>query len=123
MILNRAGAQPTILDKAVDTDKLNAAITNLARSGNDIGYLASPVTGSAWNLGRFEQLFLASRAQGRKTPADWAKSVFDILAAQGQQIIKEGVMLTSPEDNLAELTQQAQAFEKRLPVLKGLGII
>jgi hypothetical protein len=43
---------------------------------------------------------------------------------QGQRIIKEGKTLESDEDNLAEITAQARAFEaKRLPLLRRLGVV
>ncbi len=103
-------------------EKLNTALAQRSRSRPEISYLASPVTGGGFAVNRFEQLFLAMRAQGRKTPADWAKGVHEILVAQGQQLIKEGRALATPEENLAELVERATAFEQRLPVLRALGI-
>jgi hypothetical protein len=94
-----------------------------ARSSNDISYLASPVTGGGITIGRFQQLFLLALSQGKKQPADWAQFVWQILNSQGQRIVKEGTPLEAEDDNLAELTSQAQAFaEKQLPILKALGI-
>lgn len=105
------------------TDKLNARLTALARSSNDVGYLASPVTAGGVAASRFQQMFLLALGQGRKQPAEWAQFAWQILAAQGQNLIKEGKALTTPEENLAELTAQAKAFsEKQLPVLKALQI-
>jgi hypothetical protein len=44
-----------------------------------------------------------------------------LIAPQGRQLIKDGKQFETPEDNLAELTRQAQEFaEKRLPILKAL---
>ena len=55
--------------------------------------------------------------------AEWAQHVWQILAAQGQKIVKDGKTLESAEDNLAELTTQAQTFaQKQLPILKALQI-
>lgn len=106
------------------TDKLNACICQKARGGNDIGYLASPVTGGGVPVNRFQQLFLLSIAQGKRQPAEWAQAVWQTLAAQGQKLIKEGQPLDTAEENLAELTAQAQAFaEKQLPILKALQVI
>jgi len=46
-----------------------------------------------------------------------------ILAGQGQKLVKEGKTLETPEENLAELTTQANAFaEKQMPILKALQI-
>lgn len=62
--------------------------------------------------------------QGKKTPEDWAAVVSQILAAQGQKIVKEGNALETPEEQLAELTTQATDFAtKQLPILKALQII
>ena len=102
---------------------LNQHLMDLARSQNDITTLASPITGGGITLGRFEQLFLLAYSQGHKTPKDWAQQAWQTLASQGQALIKDGQALQTPEDNLAELTQQAEAFKPHLPRLKALGVI
>lgn len=105
------------------TDKLNAHLMLKARSSNEIAYLASPVTGGGVFVGRFQQLFVFALQQGKKTPEDWAAYVLQILAAQGQKIVKEGKPLGTPEEQLAELTNQANEFAvKQLPILKALQI-
>jgi SAM-dependent methyltransferase len=102
---------------------LNRHLCERAQYGNDIETLASPVTGGGVAVNRFQQLFLRAREQGKKQPAEWAQGVWQVLAAHGQSLVKEGKTLTTPEDNLAELTAQAQEFaEKRLPILKALQI-
>lgn len=94
-----------------------------ARSSGEINFLASPVIGAGVPVPRFHQLFLLARGKGQKTPEDWAQFVWSLLSAQGHRLIKEGKTLDSAEDNIAELTRQAVEFaDKRLPVLKGLGI-
>ncbi|WP_333873182.1 class I SAM-dependent methyltransferase [Methylobacter sp.] len=119
-----AAQDETVISKAKkQTDKLNIYLIDKARGSSDIGFLASPVTGGGVAVGRFQQLFLLAIRQGRKQPIEWAQLVWQILASQGQKIIKEGKALESPEDNLAELTEQAQIFaEKQLPILKALQI-
>lgn len=105
------------------TEKLNRHLCMIARSNNDVCYLASPVTGGAVVVKRFPQLFLLARENGRKTPKDWADYVSQLLIAQSQRITREGVALEAPEDQLEELTTLAQEFaEKQLPRLKALGI-
>lgn len=107
----------------VQTEKLNAYLCNKARGSNDIGYLASPVTGGGFAVNRFQQLFLLSLAQGKKHPAEWSKFVWQIIASQGQKLIKEGRTLETAEENLAELTDQATSFaQKQLPILQALQI-
>jgi SAM-dependent methyltransferase len=104
-------------------DKLNAHLMHKARSSDDIAYLASPVTGGGINVDRFSQLFLLARLQGSKQPTDWAQFVWNLLASQGQRILKEGKQLDAPEANLAELNALATVFaNKNLPILKALMI-
>jgi SAM-dependent methyltransferase len=105
------------------TDKLNAHLYQKARGSNDVGFLASPVTGGGVAVNRFQQLFLLSLAQGKKQPSEWAHATWQILAAQGQKLLKEGKTLETEQENLAELTAQAQTFaDKQLPILKALQI-
>ncbi len=129
MVLSGAGHLAAVQDEAViakakkHTDKLNAHLIQKARSSGDITFLASPVTGGGVTVGRFQQLFLLAIARGKKQPAEWAQLVWQILVNQGQKIVKEGKMLESPEENIAELTAQAQSFaDKQLPILKALQI-
>ena len=68
----------------------------------------------------FRLIFITNR----KAPADLARFVWDILAAQGQKIVKDGKTLDTAEDNIAELTIQAQTFaDKQLPILKALQVV
>jgi hypothetical protein len=61
---------------------------------------------------------------GKKQPAEWAKAVWQVLQTQGQKLVKEGKTLETDEQNLTELTGQAEGFaEKLLPVLRALGVI
>jgi SAM-dependent methyltransferase len=114
----------TIKAAQKQTQKLNQALILKSRATNDLNYLASPVTGGGITVGRFQQLFLMAIFQGRKQPAEWAALVWEVLAAQGQAIIKDGKTLVSPEENMQELTEQATIFqEKQLPILKALVII
>lgn len=129
MVLVGGGHLAAVQDEGITakakkhTEKLNAYLCGKARGSNDISYLASPVTGGGITVGRFQQLFLLALGQGKKQPAEWAKAAWQILAAQNQKLVKEGKTLESAEENLAELTAQAQTFaEKQLPVLKVLGI-
>ncbi len=105
------------------TDRLNSYIIAKARGAADLTHLASPVTGGGIAVGRFQQLFLLARSQGNKQPADWAGFVWNILAMQGQRLVKDGKPIDSADDNIAELTTQANSFaEGILPILKALRI-
>ncbi|WP_372826918.1 methyltransferase regulatory domain-containing protein [Polaromonas sp.] len=129
LVLTGAGHVAAVQEDALmarakkHTDKLNAHLMAKARGSADIAYLASPVTGGGVTVGRFPQLFLLALGLGKKQPADWAQTVWQILSAQGQRIVMEGKTLESADDNLAELNRQATEFhERHLPILKSLGI-
>ena len=129
MILIGAGHLSAVQDDALiakarkRTDRLNAYLALKARSSGDITFLASPVTGGGVPVARFQQLFLLAIAQGKKQPRDWPQAVWQILEAQGQKIVKEGHTLETAEENLAEITAQAETFAlKQLPIMKALQI-
>jgi len=129
MVLTGAGHLALLQDEAVigkakkQTDKFNAYLCQKARGSNDISYLVSPVTGGGIAVNRFQQLFLVSIAQDKTQPAEWAQYVWQILVGQGQKLLKEGKALDTAEENLSELTTQAQTFAlKQLPILKALQI-
>ena len=129
LVLSGAGfvsavQEDQVIQKAKkQTDRLNAHLSQKARSSNDISHLVSPVTGGGILTPRFHQLFLLARQQGKQTPEQWAKFTWDILSAQGQRLIKDGKTLETPEENLTELTAQAKEFaDNRLAILQALQI-
>lgn len=129
MVLTGAGYITPVQDDVViqksrkQTEKLNAHVIKKSRATGEVNYLVSPVTGGGYGVGRFAQLFILALSQGKKTPEEWAAFVWQLLASQGQRIQKEGLTLSSAEENLAELTAQAKTFaEKQLPILKALQI-
>jgi len=104
-------------------DRLNANLLDRARGAGDISYLASPMTGGGFGVSRFGQLFLLARSQGRKQAQEWAEFAWRTISTQGHRLMKDGKPMEKAEDNVAELSRQATEFaEKRLPVLKALGI-
>jgi SAM-dependent methyltransferase len=130
MILTGAGHLcPAQSDEATaqaskTTTAANQWLMHRARGSGEVSYLASPVTGGGVAVGRFPQLFAQALQQGKTTPQEWAQAAWDIISAQGQRIVKEGKPLPTPEENLAELTTQAQTFaDSQLPVLRGLGVV
>ena len=130
LILAGAGYLEAVQDEALapkarkHTDKLNAHLVDKARGSSDVSYLASPVTGGGVTVGRVQQLFLLALSQGKKQPAQLAQTVWKIFEAQGQRLLKDGKKLETAEENLAELTSQAQVFaDKRLPILKALQVV
>ena len=103
---------------------LNAHLLQAARSMTELSYLASPVLGGAVKCGRMPQLFLLAMKDGHKQPADLAHYAWGILSMQNQRLLKDGKALETAEENLADLTAQAEAFAaKQLPILKALQIV
>jgi SAM-dependent methyltransferase len=88
----------------------NRAVCRRAEEGDDLQFLASPVTGGGLEFDRFEQLFLLAISEGHKDPAGWPTFVWSILAPQGYRLLKEGKPIEGAEANLAELTIRAERF-------------
>jgi SAM-dependent methyltransferase len=105
------------------TDGLNRRVIEGARSSGAMSALASPVTGGGVLVGLLYQLFLLARSHGRRTVEELAQSAWELMAAQGQRMIKDGRALETPEQNLVELLAQARDFsEHRLPLFQALQI-
>lgn len=119
VVQDRIGFEKT----KVQCEKLNSHLIDKSRGMGEIGFLASPMIGGGVPVGRFQQLFLLAIRQGKQNPSDWAFVAWEYLSKQGQRIVKEGKRLESAEENLAELSTQAIEFaEKRLPILRALGV-
>ena len=102
---------------------MNRFVCERTRSSTEISFLASPVSASGIPLPVFQQLFLLAGQQGRRTPKEQAPFVWELLRSQGRLVVKDGNTLKSPEENLDELLKQATDFaDKRLPVIKALGV-
>jgi len=130
MLLAGAGHLAAVQDDAGvtkarrNTDRLNAHLLDKARGSNDVGYLASPVTGGGVPVNRFGQLFLRALGQGVKQPDEWAQAAWQVLSSQGHRLIREGLALESAEQNMTALTGLARTFaEKQVPILKALQVI
>jgi hypothetical protein len=107
-------------ERAKRTGALNLAIMRRARESADLACLASPVIGGAIEIDRIGQLFLLA---AREKAPDRARFVWDLLKIQGQKIVKDGKVLDTEEENLAELKERARLrAEKAVPVLAMLGI-
>ncbi len=128
MVLTGAGHLQTVKlasekSERTTTDRVNRHLMSRARTSGDISYLVSPETGGGIAVNRFQQLFLESKLQGKKSREDWVKDTWGILKAQNQSIIKDGQALKTEEENLKELSEQAKTFqEKILSILAATGV-
>ncbi len=104
--------------------KLNAYLMERAVHSSEIGVMTSPVTGGAVGLSRFSQLFLRARIRATEPskPEDWAREAWTVVSALGQRLMKDGQPLDTAEENIAELTIQAEEFNDLLPLMTALGI-
>ena len=104
--------------------KLNAYIIEQADFHNHLGFLASPTTGGAVGVNRFQQLFIGCYQAGERNPEKWAEIVWKIISAQGQKIVKSGKTLETDEQNLSELNRMAAEFADRpMHVLQVHGVV
>ena len=75
-------------------------------------------------VGRFFQLFIVFMQSGKTKPSELAQAAWDLIATQGQRIVKEGKTLEGEKENMAELLAQAELFVKtQLPIFKALGVV
>jgi len=95
---------------SVCTERFNRGMLDKARSTGGLTVLASPATGGGIPVSRFYQLFLLARTQGRESAEELGRFAWDLMAAQGQSVVKDGKPIETPEENLAELTRQAREF-------------
>jgi len=102
---------------------MNRYLCERARNSANVAYLASPVCALGVQIGQFQQLFLLAAHHGRRTPGDQASFVWELLSSHGHRLTKDGKALDTLEQNLDELLNLATEFvDKRLPILKGLGV-
>jgi SAM-dependent methyltransferase len=101
------------------TRAFNTAVTRRAETSTDYQFLASPAAGTGCYANRFVQLFLHALNAGE---ADVPAAVWRRLEAGGHQVMVQGRVLETAEENLAELRRRFEAFAPQIPVLQGLGI-
>lgn len=105
------------------TARLNQELLRASSLGKSISVLASPATGGGIPVPQFHQLFLMSARTGKTDPQYWAHEAWAMLQAQGHCVVKDGKVLETQEQNLAELMAGALEFrDNSLPVLRALGI-
>ncbi|CAM8625388.1 AdoMet_MTases domain containing protein [Burkholderiales bacterium] len=101
---------------------LNRHIMQRAHSSNEIGFLSSTVLEGGFSISRFQQLFLLHYMDfGLRDKVSLAKAAWKALESQNQRILKEGKTLSTPEENIRELEEQAEEFlSSVLPILSEL---
>jgi hypothetical protein len=125
ILLVGAGHLQPCLDAKGDSKRMertrafNNAVLTRSQSSSELNFLASPVVGGGIEVPCFEQLFLLAREKNVDAP----QFVWNVLSKQGKRLVKEGKVLETPDENLAELrSEYDQFFTKQLGVLEQLGI-
>ena len=114
----------TIKETREYTDRLNLHIMKKALTSNELKFLASPVTGGGFGIGRFQQIILLAIKKGIEKPKQWAEFMSDILNSQNQKMIKDGKTIGTQDEQMEELLSIANEFElKYLNILRVLQII
>lgn len=100
--------------------RFNRAVTERARYSSELANLASPVTGGGISVDRINQLFLLANWNNVQDAPAFA---WQVLSAANQRLVKDGVALQTPEENLADLAVRHERYVTReLPVYRSLGI-
>lgn len=110
---------------ATTTRKMNAALANQVRYGDELQVLCSPLTGSGIAANMFERIVFGLVSQSKSTPAvdDVTQRVWQQVKALGRRLTSGGVALESDAENVATLTPLIEAILRdKLPVWKQLRI-
>lgn len=106
--------------------RINRALADLARDGDDHRVLCAPLLGSGLAVTHVERLVLLMLADKAAPydPAQIGRQVWSVLSAQGRRLIKDGVTLPGDDANLAELIAQVERIVQRsLPIWQQLAIL
>ncbi|MGO1855606.1 MAG: class I SAM-dependent methyltransferase [Psychrobacter sp.] len=104
--------------------QLNAYVMKQSLVSPELAALVSPLTGSALTYGRFSLIFLHAYCQGKVTREEWVGYAWRALRNNNQLLIKDGSTLSEKKDNIEELNQMVDEFEKNtLPLVKRLQIV
>ena len=105
------------------TGRLNEYLLGKARTGREVNYLASPVTGGGVAASHVQQLFIDAKKNGAVTPKQLSNAAWELLSRQNRRVMKDGKALETEEENLEELSVRAQKFlQRELPVFKALKV-
>lgn len=129
MLIGAGNAAPVQADTDIAQGRAGSAALNRhliaqAAQHGDIEHLASPLTGGGVPADRIQQLFMLAVLEEQQSPEAIIAFVWRHINAQGKKLVRDGIRLEEEQDNLDELSQQAQRFfVERLPVLQSLLVI
>jgi SAM-dependent methyltransferase len=105
--------------------RLNDLLIEESRGKEPVHFLAAPALASAVYVGQAEQLILlAMRELGSESVGAVRDQVWAWIKARDQRVLKDGTLLESEADNVAEVERRVgQFFEQRLPLLRSFGVV
>ena len=102
------------------TGKLNAVLLKRESRNNGKSFLASPVLRNAVKVEWLERLLILCEMDGNSEPQSYVRAHME---ANHHQLSKDGEMLQSEDEILAELALRIESFRAcRLPLLRRLGV-
>lgn len=108
------------LHTAMTTRRLNNAIIERHLDNLEKKTLASPVLQSGVKVDWLERLLLLCEIRGTDDPALF---IWEQMSQREQLLSRDGEILSTEEENLAELARVIAAFrEEKLPLLRQLGV-
>jgi hypothetical protein len=123
VLVGRGDLQPALpaeneAERSASARAFNAAVTALAKDSDDLGYLASPVTGGGVRVDRLTQLYLQAKRDGGDPVA-----TLEAIAERGGGIVDRNDHKLAPEEARAALADRVARMERRtIPLLERLGI-
>jgi SAM-dependent methyltransferase len=123
VLVGRGDLQPALpaeneAERTAAAHAFNAAVTALAKDSDDLGYLASPVTGGGVRVDRLTQLYLKAKRDG----GDPVEALVAI-AERGGGIVDRNDNKLAPDEARAALVDRVARIERRtVPLLGRLGI-
>jgi hypothetical protein len=98
----------------------NAAMVERSRTGADVPYFASGVTGGGLKADRVNQLICLAKRNKAKDVPDF---IYQALQQSGQRLMKEYKALDSRDETVAGIAESVVQFDRNFaPVLTNLGI-
>ncbi|MEN3951384.1 class I SAM-dependent methyltransferase [Iodidimonas sp. SYSU 1G8] len=128
VLIGKGDVSPAVSDEAAAaarprTDALNAELLSMARSGRQMSYLVSPLTGGGVVVGHIPQLMLAARAEGYQSLETRIEAAYGNFTRNGRRITRNGAVVSDPVEARAEFVAEATRGEElAFPILRNLGI-
>ncbi|MDP3173605.1 MAG: class I SAM-dependent methyltransferase [Phenylobacterium sp.] len=126
LLVNSRQVHPVIRQGVTDAaaPRFNRAVADRARFGEVSSYIAAPLAGTAVRVDLVDLLALGAALRGVDDVAQAAREGWEVMAATGRRLLKDGRTLDDQAGNEAELAARVATFNRtKLPMLRGLGAV